>query len=239
MREARAALRQDDDARAAAAVVGAVHHPLAAVAADREQPGGAELDRAAAEHRVAHPAGDAAEQRVGEVGHLGRDAGRGLALAGAERLPAAEQRVLLGRERRPLLPAPPHLLGLRHVAGGALLVLPQRVVLVLVGLLLVALLLPGAFLRLLPLGLLAQRARVLAELVGGGRAALRLCRQRRETEQRCADDPAERTCVHGDSSTVPPRRQCAPRGYAVLGGLPLPGRYRHRLRDARHRADAV
>ena len=39
-------------------------------------PVGTELDRAAAEHRIAHPAGDAAEQRAGEIGHLGRDAGR-------------------------------------------------------------------------------------------------------------------------------------------------------------------
>src|SRR5258706_6065881 len=198
VRERRAALRQDDHARAAAAVLGAVHRPLPAVAADRDQPRGAELDRAAAEHRIAQAAGEAADQRVGELRHLRREAGRApLALAGAERLPAAEQRVLLRRERPTLLPRPPHRFRLRHVAGGARLLLAQRVVVLLVGLLLALPLLVALLLGPLLLGLLAQRARVLAELLGGGRTTLRHRGLHRQPEYRCADDPAERRYFHG------------------------------------------
>jgi hypothetical protein len=141
VRERGAALRQDDDARATAAVLGAVHRVLAAVATNRDEPGGPELDRAVAEHGVAQPTRHPADQFGGQLGDLRRNAGRGRLPAGTERLPAAEQRVVIGRERRPLLPASPDGLALRRVGRGTRLILAQRVVPLLVGLLLATLLL--------------------------------------------------------------------------------------------------
>ena len=81
-RERRPALRQDDDARAAAAALGRDIRPLGAVAADCDQRRGAgtRLCRDRASNR--HPAGDAAEQRGREVGHLGGQPRSGRALAG-------------------------------------------------------------------------------------------------------------------------------------------------------------
>jgi hypothetical protein len=157
------------------------------------------------------------------------------------RVPAAEQRIAIGRERRPLLPALPDRACLRHVGVVARLLLAQRVVPLLVGLLLALLLLLLHVPRPLLLGILAQRAGVPAELLGGRRAALRR-RRDRHAEHRCEDDdPEEQAGVHGR----PPRRfgrdgDCDAAGDAVVAASPLPARYRRAgCPDRRHRLGAL
>ena len=77
---------------------------------------------------------------------------------------------MIGRKRRSLPPGSPYGLALRRIGLGARLIPAQRVVPVLVGLLLAAVLLPCPLLGALLLGFLTQGAGISAELLGGRRA---------------------------------------------------------------------
>jgi hypothetical protein len=195
--EGRATLRQNDHARTATAILSRIHRALATVATDRDRTARTELDRALAEHRIAQPARHSANEVGRHLGHLGRHAGGARPLRRRGRGPAAEQRVALGRKRRPLLPGSSHRLPLCDVGIGARLLLAHGVVPLLVGLLLARLLLLRALLGALLLGLLTQGTRVLAELLGRWWATLRGCHQHQQLQRARDADPAEKPWPHG------------------------------------------
>ena len=189
VRERDSVLGQHRDARAAAPVLDAVFHLLAPTGADGHQCSGPKLDQAPAEHRIAHAAGHAAEQRRCQGVHVA--GGRVFRHAVTQRVPAPQQRVVLGGQRRTLLPGREHFTALR--GGGVLLRLRllERLLVLLILLLLLRLLLLARVLLLL-----VVEALLLQALLVGRFGLLAPSARRAGQQEECRARPGQHEASH-------------------------------------------